>query len=1429
MKTYISQISLLLCCLLATTKVIGQQLPNPADNIPGGTAPGGGSVTYPGLTDLSQPGAFNYVRTSIPDVPSPVLPGTYLRRTTTFFDGLGRPLQTVGNRALDANGDLVQHYVYDSMGRERVQYLPFRYGLEGTNVAQVAGKFHRQALTFLSDFYSGSPDEQPYSKTVYEPSALGRVVKEMAPGKSWIGSQKGVSTSYGTNFPWVYTNPNQTGTAVTTGYPRWTIAAASGSLPQYQGSYANGELMRTTTTDEDGKISEEFKDKQGRVVFTRSLLNTANAANPKPLDYAYTCYVYDDLGRLRCVIPPAASMTENLGSPQVSWNMDQQRLDGMCYQYTYDERSRKVEQKLPGKGWDYFVYDKRDRLVYSQDANQRAQDQWAFTIYDLLDRPILTGMAHFAAPRQAIVDAFNNGNPGNLGPSELGNYTLSYNLWHAYPAAIDYCKILSYTYYDDYSQLGNLGFDTTQFSGIGMPADGTVIPSVPDTILTKGYVTGSKVRVMDPANPTADNWITTANYYDRRGRLIQSKSTNIKGGIDISSNIYYFQGMLWKNILREQNPSAKAIAGSSDGAHTTYKIVTTSAVNLIAGGGNDKVKSVTVNVDGNYEYPLANYYYDHLGRIVTKQTTAANVLNEYNIHGLLNHIDVENTNNNADSLHLFEENLYYDWGFGSKFLNGNIAGITWRMAGSAADTQAYGYSYDGLNRLNHAEYRRKGSSGWVNSAYNYTASNITYDYNGNIKSMNQAGPVNGAPAAMDQLVYNYAAGSNQLIKVEDAVAPATTANLPDFKNNANNAVEYTYDANGNMVTDDNKRITSVTYNYLNKPEVITVLNQGTVSYTYDAEGNKLRKIVHTNANNTDDTYDYIGNFVYKNDTLQYILNAEGRARPVLNASAQTRFVYDFFVKDHLGNVRSTVTAEPINFDYIASHEIAMAGVEQLVFDNIPNVRDTKPGGNGDDIMAVRLNGGENDKRIGTAIMLQVMPGDKFTISVDAFYEGTYQQSTEEVGSDVIVQSLASALTGGTTYSGVPVSELPKNARLAASILNDPGLASALSDLVDQTNDPSAPKAHLNVLFFNQDMQMIPQVSSVTQVNANQVNGNGWTTLTPTGGYAGSPICCTMPEPGYIVIYVDNQSIGKDVWFDNLMVGHYKGKVQEESHYYPYGLTLQTDVQVPAITEQVKKYQGIELEKHFGLETYETFYRGYDPQLARFNAIDPKPDFNLSPYSGMADNPVTNVDPQGDNPVLVALAELVVEATEVETVVAGVEAVKGAEAVSGMAGSGRLAQQRRTLQRAHDGYRAGVAGLSMLVESIPTVISYVDRGIKRYKQLTNNYEKAKNKNEKAIENTATKNRVKLRKATMEKIKENQPRDENGEMVDPNDKKPLKGDKVDVGHKPGNEWRTRKQMHIDKGSTRKEVIEEENNPELYQLERQSNNRSHKFEQK
>ncbi len=179
----------------------------------------------------------------------------------------------------------------------------------------------------------------------------------------------------------------------------------------------------------------------------------------------------------------------------------------------------------------------------------------------------------------------------------------------------------------------------------------------------------------------------------------------------------------------------------------------------------------------------------------------------------------------------------------NKFYNGNIAGIKWTMQGANTEQQAYGYSYDSLNRLTYAAYYKinTGDTRWRTNHSDYTVSNLTYDLNGNIKSMNQRGNLPSV-GDMDILTYKYQPNSNQLQNVEDAVPVANTSSLPDFKNNSvsPNGTEYSYDHNGNMTSDANKGATII-YNVFDKPDKVTVTNQGIITYVYDGQGNLLQK------------------------------------------------------------------------------------------------------------------------------------------------------------------------------------------------------------------------------------------------------------------------------------------------------------------------------------------------------------------------------------------------------------------------------------------------------------------------------------------------------------------------------------------------------------------------------------------------------------
>ncbi len=86
-----------------------------------------------------------------------------------------------------------------------------------------------------------------------------------------------------------------------------------------------------------------------------------------------------------------------------------------------------------------------------------------------------------------------------------------------------------------------------------------------------------------------------------------------------------------------------------------------------------------------------------------------------------------------------------------------------------------------------------------------------------------------------------------------------SSKLGDFKEHDNDdSQDYNYDLNGNMVEDNNKGISSITYNYLNLPATITVTGKGTTTFTHDAAGNKLQKVTVDNLASKTTTIEYIG-------------------------------------------------------------------------------------------------------------------------------------------------------------------------------------------------------------------------------------------------------------------------------------------------------------------------------------------------------------------------------------------------------------------------------------------------------------------------------------------------------------------------------------------------------------------------------------------
>ncbi len=120
--------------------------------------------------------------------------------------------------------------------------------------------------------------------------------------------------------------------------------------------------------------------------------------------------------------------------------------------------------------------------------------------------------------------------------------------------------------------------------------------------------------------------------------------------------------------------------------------------------------------------------------------------------------------------------------------------------------------------------------------------------------------------------------------------------------------EYNYDANDNVKWDRNKGSIDITYNHLNLPEIIKFDNNRRIEYFYEANGIKLQKRYYCPEKGLLTTTDYSGAFVYTNRSIDYILIAEGR----LKRASKGTYSPEFFLRDHLGNVRVVLSSPTID-------------------------------------------------------------------------------------------------------------------------------------------------------------------------------------------------------------------------------------------------------------------------------------------------------------------------------------------------------------------------------------------------------------------------------------------------------------------------------------------------------------------------------------
>ena len=627
------------------------------------------------------------------------------------------------------------------------------------------------------------------------------------------------------------------------------------------GYYADGSLSVTRTTDEDGRVALVFKDADGTPALTRHLLDGG---------FVDTHYVYDESGDLRAVLPPMASNAMQVDGQTLPETSD--IISGYAYLYAYDRRHRPTGKKLPGCEWSETVYDRSDTPVFTRTGEQRKRGEWSFVIPDVWGRPCLEGtLRGEIASREYLstVTAEYTGTGPFRGYEVIGTSLSS-------PC------LLKVNYYDTYAILSDAPSDFGGLSYTGMNS----YSGGYDRSTCKGRLIASVCAVderMDSAR------VSRTYYYDARGNLVQQRTCNHLGGIDTESRAYDFRGNCTGRFQTHITPD-----GDRRQAEYVYSY-----------DAQGRLLKTAVTYGDDMPHVLSDLSYDSLGRLQSENRCGVDELRTeytYNVRDWLTGIKGDE----------FSETLHYTESHNGSLpqYGGNISALEWS---EGTRSHGYAYTYDGLSRLTGAVYHDgTGRTGDYDTSY-------SYDLQGNVETLTRNGLLDDrSHGKVDDLTYEY--DGNHVVRVTDRVEGPYGRKRMHFVDGADAEREYTYDGDGNMVSDLNKGIVSISYNTLNQPRTIVFSDGSRILYSYASDGTKLSALYHlrlaTSVNGSSSTpdsavryvdtrRDYCGDMEYEDGEYRRLNYPGGHIEEDDEGTA----LYFFDITDHQGNVRASDMAD----------------------------------------------------------------------------------------------------------------------------------------------------------------------------------------------------------------------------------------------------------------------------------------------------------------------------------------------------------------------------------------------------------------------------------------------------------------------------------------------------------------------------------------
>ena len=782
--------------------------------------------------------------------------------TVTWLDDFGREESVHQVGFTPSHKTLVSLTEYDGHGRVSKRWLPAlatpqRVILPGLHTVTYLDAHVRPEDIMPGSSEANLGDGAPYSEVIYDGSPLDRPLMEYGSGEAWRQAGRGILSEH---------MGNSAGDERLVCH-RFEVQASKNDTSfviSSEGFYPDGSLKVVSVTDEDGKETLTFTDRHGREILSRQVMKEGGECQ-----YLDTYSVYDGLDHLLAVIPPALSDRLSVGQ-----SLDPEETERYAYLYLYDSKERVCARKLPGIGWIRMEYDDADRLVFTQDGEQRRRGESTFMLYDIHGRECVTGVCGHDVPTGNMISGFALAEYVGAGGA-LDGYACS-------GVTLVSPQVMSAFYYDSHAFVDD--FATGLPDSLAMY--GTHIPSL------IGRRTGSCLHEVSEGISGKKVWGLVR--YDGRGRVSHTEMSYPDGGWDTEDVEHDFLG----SPVRRHLVHRKGTETVREDLTYTYD-------------DSERLLEVHHSLNGGTPILLARNTYDELGRLSGTERGSNDALSStysYNVRSWLTGIDGS----------LFKETLHYNelrsdrLGTDRRRFGGDVSSMEWR-SGAGTGTRSYDFAYDGLGRLVSADYGEYGDH-----VVGYGTS-YSYDNMGNLLSLSREGDMTSSlKGIVDNLSMTY--DGNMLASVSDSAPAPSVTGSADFRDGASMAVEYTYDRNGNMTSDLNRRISSVSYNRQNRPARIKH-SGGTETFTYLPDGTKRGRTVLGKDWSLSRT-EYRGNLVYAGDSLKCIL-FDGGLIAMDGASPE----YLFFLRDHLGSVR--VVARPdgkvVQVNHYYPYGMAFAG------------------------------------------------------------------------------------------------------------------------------------------------------------------------------------------------------------------------------------------------------------------------------------------------------------------------------------------------------------------------------------------------------------------------------------------------------------------------------------------------------------------------